>query len=81
MVPLSALGEVITDSPLLSLDPAVPGVYRWYGTRALSFEPEAPLTQHPAYEIRVSEAATSLGGNALPAGFSTAAKRSMTWRI
>ncbi len=72
MVPLSALGEVITDSPLLSLDPAVPGVYRWYGTRALSFEPEAPLTQHPAYQVRVSEAATSLGGNALPAGFSFA---------
>ncbi len=70
MVPLSALGEVVTDSPLLSLEPAVPGVYRWYGTRALSFEPQAPLTRHPAYEVRVSDEATSLGGNSLPAGFS-----------
>ena len=69
MVPLTALGEPIADSPVFALTPAIPGVYRWYGTRTLSFEPDVPLTAHPSYEVRVSEATSSLGGNALAEGF------------
>ena len=70
MVPLTALGEVITESAILTLTPAVPGTYRWYGTRTLSFEPDAPLTAHPSYEVRVSDRASSLGGNSLAESFS-----------
>ena len=70
MVPLTSLGEVIAESQLLSIEPEVPGVYRWYGTKTLSFEPEAPLTRHPSYEVSVTGEETSLGGNALERRFS-----------
>lgn len=69
MVPLSQLGDPITESPLLSIDPPAEGVYRWYGTRTLSFEPASSLLDRPRYDVTVTTDASSLGGNALEAAF------------
>lgn len=69
MVPLAKLGEVMTTSPLMKIEPAVKGVYRWYGTRVLSFEPEAPLVDNPRYVVTVTGEAKSLGGRRLDQPF------------
>ncbi len=65
MVPLAKLGEPITESPIMRIDPPVEGVYRWYGTRVLSFEPTAVLSGSPRYAVTVVAGVKSMGGRAL----------------
>ncbi len=69
MVPVARLGEVMDTSEIMSLDPPVPGVFRWYGSRTLSFEPDVPLLEEPRYRVSVLPAATSLTGETLAEGF------------
>lgn len=40
---IGALGKPETESPYLSISPAVKGVFRWYGSRYLAFEPKKAL--------------------------------------
>jgi uncharacterized protein YfaS (alpha-2-macroglobulin family) len=70
MVPIAKLGEPIVESPILRIEPPVPGTFRWYGTRTLSFEPDVPLLEHPVYRVEVSAGTQSLGGGTLPQSFS-----------
>jgi len=70
LVPLAKLGEPMTESPVLRIEPAVKGVYRWYGTRVLSFEPDEPLVSEPRYLVTVPGSAKSLGGKKLGKDFS-----------
>jgi len=65
IVPVAKLGEPITQTPLMKIEPEVPGVYRWYGTRVLSFQPAAPLIHSPFYTVTVSPDVRSLGGSRL----------------
>jgi len=69
MVPLAKLGEPIVSTPLMTFDPPVAGVYRWYGTRVLSFQPNDTMVDQPRYKVSVSADATSLGGRRLGKAF------------
>jgi uncharacterized protein YfaS (alpha-2-macroglobulin family) len=70
MVPLARLGEPITESSLLKIEPPVPGIYRWYGTKTLSFRPDAPLIESPRYRLTVPDDVESLFGVRLGEEFS-----------
>jgi hypothetical protein len=65
MVPVAKLGEPIASTPLMTIAPPLRGVYRWYGTKVLSFQPEGGLVDQPRYTVTVSKDATSLGGRRL----------------
>ncbi len=69
MVPVAKLGEPITSTPLMTINPPVAGVYRWYGTRVLSFQPNDTIVDQPRYTVSVSPDATSLGGRRLGKAF------------
>lgn len=69
VVPLAKLGEPLRDSPIMKMDPAVPGTYRWYGTRVLSFEPDDALVGSPRYRVTVTGEVKSLGGKKLGKDF------------
>ncbi|MGA2477905.1 MAG: alpha-2-macroglobulin family protein [Spirochaetia bacterium] len=71
VVPLARLGAVATSSPVMKITPAVKGVYRWYGTRMLAFEPGESLKPLVSYTATVGPGTTSLGGKKLsgPASF------------
>jgi len=62
MVPISKLGEPLRSSSILKLEPDTEGVYRWYGTSMLAFEPDEPLLRHALYTVRVPEGVKSLSG-------------------
>ncbi|MCL2293753.1 MAG: alpha-2-macroglobulin, partial [Spirochaetes bacterium] len=62
MIPVATLGEQSSTSPIVSIYPAVRGVFRWYGTGFLSFEGAEPLQSQQIYTITVSENATSIFG-------------------
>lgn len=68
MISLGKLGEVMTSSDVMIIDPPLPGVYRWYGSRTITFQPDAPLQGQQPLEIRVNPRAVSLGGTALDSG-------------
>ena len=65
MTPLAKLGDPMTSSPLLRITPAIKGVFRWYGSRLLSFEPDEPLLSQRRYTVTVTRDAASLGGQRL----------------
>lgn len=65
MVPLARLGDVMESHPRVRIEPAVEGVFRWYGTSLLSFEPSEPLSRHALYKIQVDKRIESLYGNRL----------------
>ncbi len=49
VVPLARLPKPAASSEAMRLQPALPGVFRWYGSRLLAFEPEgapAPATEY-----------------------------------
>ena len=70
MVPLAALGAPILESDLLTIEPPVEGVYRWYGTKTLGFRPDRPLQDIPRYRITISDKASSMSGLKLKDDFS-----------
>ena len=66
VVPLSRLGEPIKDdAKLFAIEPGLSGIYRWYGTRLLSFEPDAENMPQHKYSVTVSDKIKSLGGKSL----------------
>jgi uncharacterized protein YfaS (alpha-2-macroglobulin family) len=66
VVPLAKLGEVLKeDAGLFTIEPPLKGVYRWYGTRLLSFEPDAESMPQHEYTVSVSDKIRSLGGKSL----------------
>jgi alpha-2-macroglobulin len=69
MVPVAKLGQPISSTPLMTITPSVGGVYRWYGTKVLSFQPDAAMLDQPRYVVTVSKDATSLGGRRLGKSF------------
>ena len=69
MVPLAQLGSPMTESTLLTVDPPLEGVYRWYGTRTLGFRPDRPMLDLPRYTVTVSGDAAALDGEVLGESF------------
>lgn len=74
VVPLSALGATMSTSPVMKIEPAIEGVYRWYGSRMLGFDAAADRIPQRAYEVKISENLKALDGSPLsgPTGFSFA---------
>ncbi|MBN1647691.1 MAG: hypothetical protein JW874_06650 [Spirochaetales bacterium] len=64
IVPLSKLGDPLTESPYMSIEPKIAGVYRWYGSKMLSFEPADKVMPQREYTMTVS-GVKSLGGSRL----------------
>ena len=69
-VPLSRLGAVLTEYPFMEIDPPAEGVFRWYGSRLISFEPSEKLLPEQEYRITVKKGLPSLGGKKLARDFS-----------
>ncbi len=65
VLPLSATNEPVTKSDTMSIEPAVEGVFRWYGSRCLSFEPLGPLNPAVEYTVRIDTDLVSLAGKPL----------------
>ena len=65
VVALKTLAKPATSSPLLAVSPRVEGIYRWYGSRLLSFEPKGQLVPATEYTFTVSKSLQSLEGDAL----------------
>jgi uncharacterized protein YfaS (alpha-2-macroglobulin family) len=85
VVPLAKLGEPLRESAgLFTIEPPLAGLYRWYGTKLLSFEPDAESLPQQRYTITVSENIKSLGGKSLqgPRSFSFETERLsvLDWR-
>ncbi|GHV18965.1 hypothetical protein FACS189493_8580 [Spirochaetia bacterium] len=69
VVPLAKLGEPIRDGrEFFVVEPALEGVYRWYGSRLLSFEPDAESLPQRRYTVTISDRLQSLGGEAAHRG-------------
>ncbi|MEA1910485.1 MAG: alpha-2-macroglobulin, partial [Spirochaetota bacterium] len=65
VIPLARLGSSAETSNILKIDPPLEGVYRWYGTKLLSFEAsEKGVPQH-IYNISINDHLKSLGGKQL----------------
>jgi hypothetical protein len=66
VVPLAKLGDPIRESAgLFTVDPPLTGIYRWYGSKLLSFEPDTEHLPQQRYTITVSDQIKSLGGKSL----------------
>lgn len=59
---LQALTEPSSTSDYVTIEPAIPGVFRWYGTRHLSFECDEPADPSVVYTIKVKSDLRSLSG-------------------
>jgi uncharacterized protein YfaS (alpha-2-macroglobulin family) len=70
MVPLARLGEPLSRSRIMSVEPDIDGIYRWYGSRILAFEPNDELVSQREFTVTVSRRAESLGGKQLGEDFS-----------
>ncbi|MDR0487417.1 MAG: alpha-2-macroglobulin [Treponema sp.] len=86
VVPLAKLGDPIRESAgLFTVEPPLTGVYRWYGTKLLSFEPDAEYIPQQRYTITVSEKIKSLGGKSLQGersfSFETERLSVIDWRL
>lgn len=65
IIPLAKLGSSADAGDILKIDPPLEGVYRWYGTKLLSFEAsDKGLPQH-IYTISINNQLMSLGGKQL----------------
>jgi hypothetical protein len=60
VVPLQKLGEPSATSEIVSITPAIKGVFRWYGTSLLSFESSEQVVPQKEYTIKVSDKVTSV---------------------
>jgi uncharacterized protein YfaS (alpha-2-macroglobulin family) len=91
VIPLAQLGDPIREdldgkSPgLFVIEPPLRGVYRWYGTRLLSFEPDAEILPQHRYTVTASEKFRSLGGKKLEGeksfSFETEGLRLLSWQL
>jgi alpha-2-macroglobulin len=69
MIPVSKLGEPMTESSLFQIKPETDGIFRWYGTSMLSFEPNEALLRHDIYTVEVNKNIKSLSGAELKDSF------------
>jgi uncharacterized protein YfaS (alpha-2-macroglobulin family) len=86
VVPLAKLGDPIREgAELFSIEPHLTGLYRWYGSKLLSFEPDAESLPQQRYTITVSDKITSLGGKSLQGdrsfSFETARLSVLEWQL
>ncbi|MDR2479114.1 MAG: alpha-2-macroglobulin [Treponema sp.] len=86
VVPLAKLGDPIRESSgLFTIQPPLAGVYRWYGTKLLSFEPDGETLPQQRYTITVSDRIKSLGGKGLQGersfSFETERLSVLDWRV
>ena len=72
---LSALREPSSESDIMEIQPPLKGVFRWYGTRHLSFECEEAADPTTQYKIIINKSLKSLGGKQITGNteFSTTA--------
>lgn len=59
---IAALEKPAAESSCLSISPAVKGVFRWYGSRYLAFEPEESLKPGQEYTMTVKDGVQALNG-------------------
>ncbi|MDR2952005.1 MAG: alpha-2-macroglobulin, partial [Treponema sp.] len=86
VVPLAKLGDPIKEgAELFTVEPPIAGTYRWYGTKLLSFEPDAENLPQQRYTITVSDRIKSLGGKSLEGersfSFETERLSIMEWNL
>ena len=62
---LQALDKPQTTSDIMTIDPPLPGVFRWYGTKHLSFESDIPADPTVQYTIKINSTMKSAGGKKL----------------
>lgn len=62
---LAALEAPSSESSIMTITPPLAGVFRWYGTRKLSFEASEAANPTQIYTITISDSVTSLGGKTL----------------
>ena len=62
---LQALDKPQTTSDIITINPPLPGVFRWYGTKHLSFESDIPADPTVQYTISIKEGFKSAGGKKL----------------
>ncbi len=62
---LQALDKPQTSSDIMTIDPPLPGVFRWYGTKHLSFESDIPADPTTQYTIKIKPDLKSSGGISL----------------
>lgn len=65
VVPLSRLGEPLRESEAMRIEPPLAGIYRWYGSRLLSFEPGGALQPAMEYTVSLDPELQSLEGKKL----------------
>ncbi len=86
VVPLAKLGDPIReDAAVFEINPPLKGVYRWYGTKLLSFEPDDAILPQQKFTVTVTDQLRSLGGKALEGNrtfaFETERLSVLTWRL
>ena len=64
MVPLQPVPIEMSDAPL-TIEPAVPGRFRWKGTATLTFEAKDPLPFGTHYKLKVPKGTKSWSGQEL----------------
>jgi uncharacterized protein YfaS (alpha-2-macroglobulin family) len=65
VIALKTLDKPATSSTILSIAPRIEGIYRWYGSRLLAFEPKGPLAPATEYTFSVNASLRSLEGETL----------------
>ncbi len=65
VVALQKLGEVMTSSPVMSIEPPLEGVFRWYGTSLLSFESSEEVIPQMEYTVTIQKNLASIDGQKL----------------
>ena len=65
VVPLKRLGAPMASSDIMEIDPPLKGVYRWYGTRLLSFDADEEALPQRQYTVTIKNSVESLGGKPL----------------
>ena len=62
---LQALDKPQTTSDIMTIEPPLPGLFRWYGTKHLSFEADIPADPTVQYTIRIKKDIKSASGKPL----------------
>ncbi|OJF76058.1 MAG: hypothetical protein BKP49_09615 [Treponema sp. CETP13] len=70
VMPVSALKRTPdTTSTIMSISPPIKGVFKWYGTRQISFEAQETINPLVKYTITIKKGTTSLTGKKLQKDF------------
>lgn len=62
---LTALGEPMAECDAMKIEPALKGVYRWLGTRHLSFDASEAADPSVEYKVSIKKDLKSIGGKKL----------------